>query len=57
MFCSVCDMSVLSRDEGIDYTLEGREETAQDGNRKEVYGSLYDRYDTCAYCGGKYQDE
>ncbi|QGA12418.1 hypothetical protein EYB26_000062 [Talaromyces marneffei] len=57
MFCSVCDMSVLSRDEGIDYTLEGRKQAAQDSNRKEVYDSLYDRYDTCAYCGGKYQDE
>jgi hypothetical protein len=50
-------MSVLSRNEGIDYTLIGLEQSAQDGNRKEVYDSLYDRYDTCAYCGGKYQDE
>lgn len=57
MFCSVCDMSILSRDEGIDYTLVGLEQIAQVKNRKEVYNSLYDRYDTCAYCGGKYQDE
>jgi hypothetical protein len=57
MFCSVCDMSVLSRDHGIDFTLEGLQHTIQDGNRKQVYDLLYDRYDTCAYCGGKYQDE
>lgn len=50
-------MSVLSRDEGIDYTIARHEQTAQDGNRKELYDLLYDRYDTCAYCGGKYQDE
>lgn len=25
--------------------------------RRELYERLYDRYDVCAYCGGKYQDE
>lgn len=57
MFCSVCDMNVLSRDMGIDYTLVGHVQTVQDENRKELYDSLYERYDICAYCGGKYQDE
>jgi hypothetical protein len=31
--------------------VEEREE------RVELYEQLYDRYDVCAYCGGKYQDE
>jgi hypothetical protein len=31
--------------------VEDREE------RVELYEQLYDRYDVCAYCGGKYQDE
>lgn len=74
MFCSVCDISVLARDKGVNYTLEGinlssagqeAEQQQQedngtiefDSNRREVYDMLYDRYDTCAYCGGKYQDE
>lgn len=90
MFCSVCDMNVLSRDQGINYTLEGinapsamvssqdgpqqhqtdnaehdienvlENDTRDSGNdspRRELYDMLYDRYDTCAYCGGKYQDE
>ncbi|KAH8690029.1 transcription factor IIIC subunit delta N-term-domain-containing protein [Talaromyces proteolyticus] len=29
----------------------------EEKDRKEVYDRLYDRYDVCAYCGGKYQDQ
>ncbi|OKL62907.1 hypothetical protein UA08_01195 [Talaromyces atroroseus] len=81
MFCSICDTSVLSRDKGVNYTLEGinlstnsqqqqhEQQQHNDGSetdnavaefdpkRRELYDLLYDRYDTCAYCGGKYQDE
>jgi Putative zinc-finger of transcription factor IIIC complex len=70
MFCSVCDTNVLARDKGVNYTLEGidlsgnaqQHDNGQDAaefdpSRRELYDILYDRYDTCAYCGGKYQDE
>lgn len=58
MFCSVCDTNFLSHNQGIDFTLDGQlqgDEGSENG--KEVYDMLYERYDVCAYCGGKYQDE
>ncbi|CRG83515.1 1,4-alpha-glucan branching enzyme GlgB [Talaromyces islandicus] len=36
---------------------EAGEEGTEKGKRVELYDRLYDRYDVCAYCGGKYQDE